>query len=280
MQKRLIHGYGWIALSALAALPAAQPAFSTELKQKSLDTFSRYIQLTEHRVNSEVAGKDGFLWPDSLPEVQRAQTIEKLKRGEVVVAPLKTLDNSKEISDGDALIHHWVGVVFVPEVRLQDALAVVQDYSRHAEYYKPDVALSEILEHQGDCFRVHVRFLKTKVLTAVLDTEHEICYLRQDSRAHMRSVATRIQEVEDPGQSSERLLPPGKDRGFMWRFNNYWRFEERDGGVYIQCESITLTRDIPFGFDWLIGRFVKSIPRESLTFTLGTTRRLTENRRK
>jgi hypothetical protein len=53
----------------------------------------------------------------------------------------------------------------------------------------------------------------------------------------------------------------------------YWRFLERDGGTYVQCESITLTRGIPVGFGWLIRPFITSIPRESLEFTLTTTRR-------
>jgi hypothetical protein len=58
----------------------------------------------------------------------------------------------------------------------------------------------------------------------------------------------------------------------MWRLNTYWRFLERDGGTYIQCESLTLSRDIPFGLGWVIGPFVMSVPKDSLTFTLDRTR--------
>jgi hypothetical protein len=54
--------------------------------------------------------------------------------------------------------------------------------------------------------------------------------------------------------------------------NTYWRFEEKDGGTYVESESISLTRDIPTGLGLLVGPFVNSIPRESLTFTLATTR--------
>ena len=56
--------------------------------------------------------------------------------------------------------------------------------------------------------------------------------------------------------------------GFLWRFNNYCSLEERDGGTYIQCESLSLTRDIPSGLGWLVKPFVTSIPKESLEFTL------------
>jgi hypothetical protein len=34
-----------------------------------------------------------------------------------------------------------------------------------------------------------------------------------------------------------------------------------------------LTRGIPTGFGWIVGPFVTSIPKESLTFTLETTRK-------
>jgi hypothetical protein len=123
--------------------------------------------------------------------------------------------------------------------------------------------------------------VKKKVITVVLDTEHQICYVRPgENRVHMRAVATRIQEVEDAGKSNERLLPPGKDGGYMWRFHNYWRLEERDGGVYIQCESMTLTRSIPGIVEWIVAPFVKGVPRESLQFTLGTTRRILVQRQR
>ena len=69
-------------------------------------------------------------------------------------------------------------------------------------------------------------------------------------------------------------MPVGRDGGYLWRLNTYWRFLERDGGTYIQCEAISLTRAIPFGLGWLVEPFVTSIPRESLSFTLETTRKV------
>ena len=59
----------------------------------------------------------------------------------------------------------------------------------------------------------------------------------------------------------------------MWKMNTYWRFEERDGGLYIQCEAVTLTRNVPFGLGWAIGPLIASIPRESLTSTMLATRK-------
>jgi hypothetical protein len=49
--------------------------------------------------------------------------------------------------------------------------------------------------------------------------------------------------------------------------------EERDGGVYVQNEAVTLTRDIPTGLGWLIEPFVTGIPQETLKLTLEATRK-------
>src|SRR4029077_15554109 len=91
-------------------------------------------------------------------------------------------------------------------------------------------------------------------------------------RAQSRSYSTRIVEVEHAGESNERAMPAGYDDGFLWRLYSCWRFSEADRGVYVQCEAISLTRDIPTGLHWLIGPFIESIPRESLEFTLWSTR--------
>lgn len=86
-------------------------------------------------------------------------------------------------------------------------------------------------------------------------------------------------EVEHPGARDEREKPVGRDGGYLWRLHTYWRFLERDGGTYLQCESISLTRGIPIGLGWVVGPFVTSLPRESLEFTLQTTRDVLTQRR-
>jgi hypothetical protein len=45
------------------------------------------------------------------------------------------------------LIHHWVGVIFIPGATLEQTLRIVEDYDHHADYYRPDVMRSKILEH-------------------------------------------------------------------------------------------------------------------------------------
>ncbi len=124
----------------------------------------------------------------------------------------------------------------------------MQDYDHQAEFFAPDVMRAKILSHDGDDFTVFMRFHRTMVVTVVLDTEHRIHYQLIDAtHAASRAVSTRVQEVEHAGAGNERDLPEGKDNGYLWRINNYWRFLQRDGGTYVQCESVSLSRDIPTG---------------------------------
>ncbi|HLI64066.1 MAG TPA: hypothetical protein VKV05_11745 [Terriglobales bacterium] len=43
-------------------------------------------------------------------------------------------------------------------------------------------------------------------------------------------------------------------------------------GVYIECRTISLTRDIPHGLGWIIEPIIRKLPQESLVHTLAATR--------
>ena len=264
----------------LAASKAAAPA-AADLKPNTIAVFNEYVKLTEARNEKELLRGTNLLWVDGLPEGERASAYEALKRGEVKMQKLETLENGEKIRRPGGMIHHWVGVAFVPGAKLRDVLVVLQDYDRQAQVYAPDVERSKIESHDGDHFVVFLRFRRHKVITVVLNTRHDVRYFRDsETRQHSRSSAVRIAEVENAGKSDEREKPPGQDGGFLWRMETWWRMEERDGGVYVQSEVASLTRDIPTGLGWLIGPFVTSIPKETLTFTLEATRRAVETRTK
>ena len=268
-----------IALAALCLFAA--PANAADLQQKTVEAFDHYVQLTEAQINSELARREPFLWVEGLPQDRRAAAEARLRAGEVVIERLDMLDPGRASAAGDGkpvsvpggMIHHWIGTVFIPGATLAQTLALEEDYDHHQIYFRPDVVRSKIERHDGNDFLVELRFYKKKVITTVLDTEHEVHYTLVDAtHAWSRSRTTRIQEVDDAGERDERLEPEGHDRGFLWRMNTYWRFEEKDGGTYVESQSISLTRDIPTGLGWLVGAYVNSVPRESLAFTLATTR--------
>jgi len=261
------------------ARPANSPPIPPTLKPATLHAFERYVRLTDDRNDRELKEDTKLLWIDDLPEPERANAYAELKRGAVKMHRLETRENASVIHCPDGLIHHWVGLAFIPRARLKDVLAILEDYDRHNLYYAPDVERSKLETRDGDHFRVFLRFRRHKVITVVLNTEHEVQYFHDsESRAHSRSSAVRVAEVQNPGKSDEREKTPGDDAGFLWRMETWWRMVERDGGVYVQSEVASLTRDIPAGLGWLIGPFVTSIPKESLTFTLNATREAVEKR--
>ena len=269
-------------LLAAAVSTAARPEPSpgpVQLEQRTLDAFGRYIQLTEARNDEELRRGTPFLWVDMLAEPQRQAAYAELRVGQVKMERLETRDAGQPIRCPNGMIHHWVGVVFIPGATLQQTLGLLEDYDNHAVYYRPDVQRSKILEHHGNDFSVFLRFRRKKIITVVLNTEHEIHYFPIDAtHAHSRSRTTRVAEVENHDRPEEHERPVGKDGGYLWRMNTYWRFLEQDGGTYVQCEVISLTRDIPAGLRWLIRPFVISIPRETLTATLNATRTALEHR--
>jgi hypothetical protein len=247
----------WIVPLVAMALPAA----AAELKPKTVEAFDKYVRQTEERLASSKV----FLWADELPE--RAQ---RARAGQVVVAPFH---KKPEIGVPDGLIHDWVGSVFISGATLERTLALVQDYNHHKDVYKPEVLDSRILSHQENTFQIYLRLLKKKVITVVLNTEHEVKYTKLDA-TRWRSVSrtTKIAEVENPGKPDEREKPPGTGEGFLWRLNSYWRFEQRDGGVWVECQAVSLTRDIPTGLGWLVDPIIRNLPKDSLENTLKATR--------
>ena len=256
--------------------PAGEPA-ATQLKKDTAHAFDRYVELTEFRNAAELKRGTGLLWIDDLPEAERISAYAALKRGEVKLQKLETRDKDQAIHCPGGLIHHWTGVIFIPGAKLDDVLAVLEDYDHHAEYYVPDVERSKMESRDGDHFKVFLRFRRHKVISVVLNTEHDVHYFRDGpGQAHSRSSAVRIAEVENAGKDDEREKTPGDDDGFLWRMETWWRMEQRDGGVYVQSEVASLTRDIPTGLGWLIRPFVTGIPKETLTFTLDATRKAVE----
>ena len=275
-----------ILLATAAVYPAvadftqgAEPE-PAKLRANTLEAFDRYVKLTKARNEEELKRGTSLLWIDQLPAPERAEAYAALKRGEVKMKKLEMLDSGKPIACPGGIIHHWTGVMFIAKAKLDELLRMLEDYNKHSVYYGPDVERSKIESRSGDHFRVFLRFRRHKVITVVLNTEHEIDYFHDGpERAHSRSSAVRIAEVENPGKSDEREKPPGDDGGFLWRMETWWRMEERDGGVYVQSEVVSLTRDIPVVLSWVIKPFVTSIPKETLTATLVATRKAVQGRR-
>jgi len=146
------------------------------LKPATVEAFNQYVHLTDSRSEADLRQGADLLWIDSLDAQARNDAYAALKRGEVKIKKLETLENGSPIHCPNGLVHHWIAVVFIPRAKLSDVLAVLQDYDHHSDYYAPDVERSKLEQHDANHFRAFLRFRRHKVVTVVLDTEHDVRY--------------------------------------------------------------------------------------------------------
>jgi putative flippase GtrA len=263
--------------AALAgAMTIATGAFASEeatLKAKTAADFAKYVAAVEARRAREISDKEPFLDIERQPAAQLARTIAALKRGEVIVTRGAARDaSSNEVSVEGGLINHWRGTVFVPNVKLDALLKVLQE-PQTDKHKQEDVLSSRVMSRDGDKQKVFLRLRRTKFVTVVYDTEYDVEYRRIDAdRAWSNSISTKVVEIENAGTPQERALPEGNDSGYMWRLNSYWRYKQLDGGVLVEIESLTLSRSLPAVIGPLIRPIVNSTARESMTRTLASVR--------
>jgi hypothetical protein len=186
-----------------------------------------------------------------------------------------TAGNPLEVPHG--LIHDWLGAVFVPDARIEDALAVLRNVSRYPEIYSGEILEARLLSSGPGRRRVLLRVVKKKVITVVLEIEFDVEErFPAPGRAQVWSRSSRVAEVQNAGKPQETIKPPDTGWGFLWRLNSYWHFEERNGGLLMECRAVSLTRDIPAGLGWILQPMVTSLPREALASTLVKTKAAVE----
>jgi hypothetical protein len=238
---------------------------------QTLAAFDAHIHHAEMEMQQTLHESGLFLWSDF--NTEQAQEV----RAGQVVAQFWSGRGPVKVPTG--LIHDWIAAAFVPKSTIQEIFAVIQDYDNHKNIYKPEVLDSKLISRHDDDFQIYLRLLKKKIITVVLDTDHEVHYGLVDPRHWVcRSRTTRISEVENPGTPDERVLQPDTGYGFLWRLCSYWRFEQRDAGVVVECRAISLTRNVPFGLGWAIEPIIQKLPKESLINTLEATRRALHRR--
>jgi hypothetical protein len=252
---RLLAGGALLAFLTPANLVAEEPT------PAAVARFNDYVGRTEARLAEQHRSAEGFLVP-----VDEA----RLRSGDVVIEHL-TPAAGAELPG--ALLHDWRGTAFLPGATLADYERVLREFGAYPRYYSPEVTRASVLQQRGDHYQMTMRVVQHHILTVVTDGTYEVTFGRLDAQhGYSISRSTKVAEIGAPGTASEHALTPSEQHGFLWRMNTYWSYEERDGGLYIQIESVSLTRSIPTGLGWLIGPFVQSVPRESLEFTLRATR--------
>jgi hypothetical protein len=258
-------------LACLVAGLLPLSANAAELKPETVRAYDHYVQLLEMRMDDDQRSGN-FLSIDRLPGDTRAQIYEQIRRGDPYIQPLDIKENGLPVPIPSGLIHHWVGISFIPGATYSQTIKILLDFDKQAEIYKPDVQKSKLLERDGNESKVYLQYLKKSLVTVVLNANFDSKYLPLgESRGEIRSYSTHIAEVQNSGGPDEKELPAGMDHGYLWRLNSYWKLEEKDGGVYLQIESVALSRRVPALIAWLINPIVRNLSRAVIRDLLAST---------
>jgi hypothetical protein len=253
-----------LGVCTLIFLLAGLHSLAAEPSPAAVSAFNSYINTVESRLARQHRSPEAFLAP--IPEGQQNEA--SLRRGELLI---EQLTQSTATLPG-ALLHHWRGTAFAPGATVADFSRFMKNFNAYPQYFSPQVIQAKALTQQGDHLQASMRVRQHHIITVVLDTTYDIIFGQLDPQhGYSISRSTHISEINSPGTPDEHALSSSEEHGFLWRQNTYWSYEERDGGLYMQIESVTLTRSIPHGLGWAVNPFIESIPRESLEFTLRST---------
>jgi hypothetical protein len=250
-------------LLAILFIAASAPAIS-EPSPAATAAFNAYIGALESRLARQHSSAATYIVP-----VNPAQQ-NQLHQGQLII---DRINPQPDAHPPGALIHHWRGTAFAPGARATDFERVLRDINHYPQYFAPQILQARLLSQQDDHLQVSMRVRQHHVFTVVLDTTYDVTRGQLDPQhGFSNSRSTQISEIASPGTPSEHALKPEDDHGFLWRLNTYWTYEERDGGLYMQIETVSLTRSIPAALAWVIKPYIESVPRDSMEFTLRATR--------
>jgi hypothetical protein len=254
--------------------PFAIRCSAAELKQMTIAAFERYVRIADAQFEVETQRGGPFFWMDSMPEPGRGQLLSRLKQGQMEIRQLRTEVDGRPIQIPGGQIHHWSGIAFLPGISLEQAQSLIFDYDHYWNSYKPEIRRSKLLEHADNTCKIYFQFYKESPSHIAFNAEFEVRNIRIDS-THVISHAasTRLAELEHADLPDSSEIPVGRGNGYVWRLNYNWRLEERDGGVYVELDSIVLSRDVPPIFAWFINPLVNRVSRQTVASFLNATQR-------
>jgi hypothetical protein len=259
------------ALFVMMVLPTTAHAAvidGAELQAATLQAWTAYERAVDARYDAAAAaGSAPFFALDGVGE---ADWRGRARGGAIPMARIdRPAPGGPEIDVPNGKIHHWTGAIFVPGVSVDELLKRLAELAGNEQKHYADVLASRMIARRDDQYQIFMKLRRTKVITVTYNTEHDVRYRRLGgARASARSVSTRIAQLDDAGTPQEHELKPGSDGGYLWRLNAYWRYEAVPGGVLIECESVSLSRAVPFVLRPFATGLVEGLARESLERTL------------
>lgn len=251
-------------------LAAAVPVLAdVQLSDRTRDEFERYVRQLEPQIDSvAVNGISGAR--------------DRALMGGIVAVPFlnRKPGDTASLPISDGLINHWLGVMFVPGATVEQVRAVLQDYPNYSKIYAPEVAESRLVKANGSDYEVFLRLHRQVKVKALLgfnfpvefNTTYAIRYGQRGETVVVHSRSTRIAEVKDPKKSHTLEKEPGNDNGYLWALRSYWRVSPGQGGTWVECEAVSLSRSVPGFVEKMVTYFTTNFPEESMRQTLKATR--------
>lgn len=178
-------------------------------------------------------------------------------------ADAEPVGNATKIDGGT--IHRWTGCTVVKGITvaaLVDALVAGGTPPK-----QDDVLESRVMSRDGDRLRVYLKLQRRTLVTATYDTEHDVMFQRiSGTSATSRSVSSTIRETN------------GSDRGFLWKLNSYWTYQQVGPDVHVTLDSLSLSREVPLLVRPMAAPIIASIARDSVVRTLAAVRQFVESR--
>jgi hypothetical protein len=259
----------WFAVS-LSIILGPTLSCAAELQPETLAAWIQHVEQAKTRMNSRLDVGSHFLWLDEEPARSK-----RVRSGEILVAPV---NGRGRAAVPNGLIHDWIVAAFFPATTIEKVFSTLHDYGRYKDFYAPTVIDSRPLSCDDRESSFSMRWLKKSIfVTTVMDGDYKAYYVPRNEKSRYSFVwSTRIQDVVNYGQPSERMLPAGTGSGFIWRLFSITRFEERDSGVYVELEAMALSRSVPTGLGWLVNPVVNRLSQSALATSLSQTREVVQ----
>jgi hypothetical protein len=242
----------------LSLLLIPPPLSAANLHLETVGVWDDYLDSVRSTLQDRIRPGGSFLWT-----YENSERLAKVRDGEIVVAPAQG-QNPRNISGG--LIHHWLGAAFIANAKLDETLEVVRDYDRYKDYYRPSVIESKMVTRNDLTDRFFMLVMnKTFLLDTALAADYKATNVRLDNdRFYSVAETTRIQEIAEYGHPGAHKIPEGEGTGFIWKLFDITRLEQCKGGVYVEIETVALSRDIPAAMRLVVDPIVRRMAHNSL----------------
>jgi hypothetical protein len=249
----------------IAALLLPAQAHAASLKAETAAAWDDYVQKVGAGMQDRTRPGGCFLWTDEDPE-----RMAKVHRGEIVVIPAPG-PSPRRVPGG--LIHHWIGGAFLADRKLDEILAVTRDYDRYKEFYRPSVIESKTLARDASEDKFSMLLMNQAfLLKTALDADYHLTNVRLDDRRfYSVSRTTRVQEIEDYGRPTQRLLREGEGGGYIWKLFTIVRLEQRAEGVHVEMETVALSREIPGAVRVVVDPIIRRVSRDAMLTSIKQT---------